>query len=171
MSEHPTGLLEDALSACGVDPRFVEIEWDDLCQEDVLTFAGDHHPDTTLNRLADLSLTFPSRFVFATDALQDSFERMVMASPVILKLREEFERDQRRVLEAANLSMFAAFDAASESLDAFAARVEAACGFERGELLAVRGDGKISIAPAKPAEVSPADFGKVMALLNQAAPG
>ena len=139
MSEHPTGLLADVLSACGVDARCVEIEWDDLCQEDALTFAGDHHPDTTLNRLADLSLTFPSRFVFATDAPQDSFERMVMASPVILKLRDEFVRDQRRVLEAANLPMFAAFDAAGESLDAFAARVEAACGFEGGEPLAVRG--------------------------------
>jgi hypothetical protein len=171
MADRPDGLLADALAACGVDPKLVEIETDDLCQEDVLTIAGVSHSDTTLACLADLYLTFPSRFVFATTDLQETFERLVMNAPAMLKMRNQMERDEKQLLEAADLAAFEAFDVANESLRAFAARVEVACGFRPGELLSVHENGAVFIEPARPAELDYADFRKVLALLNQAAPG
>lgn len=169
MTEHPTGTLADALSACGVDLRQVEIEWDELCQEDVLTFADKAYSERTMKGLADVYFTFPSRFVFATDALQAAFERTVGDSPRMRRWRDELDESQRRFLETANLSAFKAFDSANETLSAFAVRVEEACGFSRNELLTVRGDA-VFIEPAKPTSIAFADFEKVLPLLMQAAP-
>jgi hypothetical protein len=68
--------LVEALAKCGVDVAFVEMEWDDLCQEDVLTFSSAHFSNETLARLADLFLKFPSRFVFPSVDLQNAFDRI-----------------------------------------------------------------------------------------------
>ena len=37
MDHHSDGPLIEALAKCGVDPALVEVEWDELCQEEVLT--------------------------------------------------------------------------------------------------------------------------------------
>lgn len=170
MNIHPDGPLADALVACGVVPEQVTIERDDLCQEDVLTFGGDQFSAETLARLAELSLKFPNRFVFATDALQDAFEAAVMTSPAMLKSLAAFDRGQKQQLEDAGLASFAAFDRASESLGEFASRVETACGFGPGELLAVQADEIIIVQPQQIAELPRKNLGLVHTLLMQSAP-
>ena len=171
MDGQPEGPLADALKACGVDRRLVTVEWDSLCQEDVLIFSGADFSNATLVGLADLHLAFPSRFVFETDSLQRAFEHVVIASPAMQKLRAESDREQKGSLVASGLSAFAAFDPDAESLSAFARRVEAACGFEQDQLLTVRGENCIVLDPANPGEFRRDAFGTVLALLEQSASG
>lgn len=168
---HPDGRLATALVACGVDPLQVKIEWDGLCQEDVLTFLDASFADATLSALADLYLTFPSRFVFATDALQEAFEAAVTITPAMVRARAKLVEDQKQKLEDAGLASFAAFDPASETLRGFAMRVETACGFGSGELLKVRGGEAISIEPQQPAELRLDKLRLVIALLEQSGLG
>ncbi|HEY1224635.1 MAG TPA: hypothetical protein VGE54_05345 [Brevundimonas sp.] len=168
---HPDGRLAAALVACGVDPVQVKIEWDGLCQEDVLTFLDASLAGATLSALADLYLTFPSRFVFATDALQEAFEAAVTATPAMVRSREALAKGQKQKLEDAGLSSFSAFDPAHETLQDFAMRVETACGFGPGELLKVRAGETISIEPQNPAELRWDKLGLVIALLEQSGLG
>src|SRR5689334_5192966 len=77
MVDHPSGRLATSLIACGADPNLVEVEWDDLCKENVLTFSDRTISELSLGRLAGLTLLFPSRFTFATDDLQDAFRALV----------------------------------------------------------------------------------------------
>lgn len=83
---HPHGPLADALIACGVEPQRVRVKWDGICQEEVLTFLDPAFPEATLAALARLYLTFPSDFVFATDALQNAFQALVKESLALAKL-------------------------------------------------------------------------------------
>lgn len=170
MGDRPHGLLAEALASCGVDPAQVDVEWDALCQEDALTFSGVQFSEDTLARLAELFLTFPSRFVFASDDLQDAFEHMVRKTPYMLRAEEESQRHRRKVLETRGLSNFEAFDPGTETLTAFAARAEAACGFSSGAMLSVSGDGTIYLAPSEPEKLKPDDLSTVLWLLMESAP-
>ena len=167
MGAHPDGWLADALTACGVAPDQVKVERDDLCQEDVLTLVDADFPDEALAALADLYLTFPSRFVFATDALQNAFDSAVMKTPAMVRSRADLARRMKQKLEDAGLSGFMAFDPAGETVSDFAQRIEAACGFGPGELLKVEEGEAIVIEPARPAEVGWNRLGFVLALLEQ----
>lgn len=170
MGNPPHRLLADALTACGVEPKLVEVEWDSLCQEDVLTFSGSQFSDETLSSLADLYLRFPSRFVFASDGLQEAFESAVEKTPAMARLRGVFEQKQAAKLESMGLSSFEAFDPGRESLAAFAIRTEVACGFDAGELLLVEDGNAIAIKPTRPGVLRPDTLGAVLALLGKSAP-
>ena len=63
----------------------VSVERDDLCQQDVLSFSGAEISKLSLDRLAKLALLWPSRFVFATDDLQDEFEQSVRKSVAVAR--------------------------------------------------------------------------------------
>ena len=83
MAGNPEGLLADALVACGVAPELVEVRWDALCQEEVLTFGGDSFSDQVLTCLAELYLTFPSSFVFTSGEAQERFDEAVRQTPAM----------------------------------------------------------------------------------------
>lgn len=167
MGTRPTGALADALVACGVSLDYVEVEWDELCQEDVLTFAGDGFPSQVLERLAELYLTFPSRFEFAADDLNSAFARAVSASPKMVNSRRSMERQMELSLEEEGLAAFPPFDLGRETLGDFARRVEIAVGFGSGELLAIQGDNTIVVKPKNPDLLSPRTFEKVLALVQR----
>lgn len=170
MGDHPTGPLADALMSCGIKPEDVKVEWDDLCQEDVLTFAAANIPDAVLVDLADLYLSFPSRFVFASEELDDAFQRLVSASPRMVALRDQARRQQHEWLATRGLSGFPPFDPENESLGEFAGRVEMACGTERGDLLSVNGDDALLVNPPEPSKLTPDRIRTLMALLQTRAP-
>jgi hypothetical protein len=171
MGDRPNKLLAEGLASCGVDPNDVDVEWDSLCQEDALTFSGLQFSEDTLRRLAELYLTFPSRFVFASDDLQDAFEHMVRKTPAMLTAEEEGQRERRKMLETRGLANFEAFDPSKETLATFAARAEAACGFPSGAVLSVSSDGAIYLAPSEPGKLKPDDLPTVLWLLSESAPG
>jgi len=148
----------------------VNVEWDALCQEDALTFWDMQFSEDTLARLAELYLTFPSRFAFASDDLQDAFEHSVRTRPSMLRAELEGQRERRKMLETRGLSDFKAFDPGKETLIAFAARAEAACGFASGAVLSVSGDGGIYLAPSDPEKLQPDDLSTVLWLLMESAP-
>ena len=54
MDQRSDGPLVEALARCGIDAALVEMEWDDLCREEVITFSGARFSHETLARLADL---------------------------------------------------------------------------------------------------------------------
>lgn len=170
MGDHPTGPLADALMSCGIQPGDVKIDWDDLCQEDVLTFAAANIPDAVLIELADLYLSFPSRFVFASEELDNAFQRTVSVSPTMVALRDQARREQQEWLATSGLSNFPPFDPESESVSEFAARVEIACGTERGELLLVKGSDALLVNPLKPRTLKLDRMRTLMALLQTCAP-
>ena len=170
MGVQPEGWLADALIKCGTAPDQVSIERDDLCQEDVLTFVGDF-TDETLAALAELYLAFPSRFVFATNALQDAFDAAVMKTPAMVRSRAVLAGQQKQQLEDAGLSGFRAFDPSDETLSDFARRVEAACGFGSREILKAQANGTIVIEPVQTAEVPWDRLMTLYALLEQCAHG
>jgi len=163
---HPTGGLADALGLCGVNYEEVKLERDELCQEDVLTFSATDLSDEVLTLLADLYLSFPSRFVFSSDELEDAFERIVSQSPRMVALREQAANQQRAWLETQGLLNFPPFDPEIESLGNFAARVESACGVERGDLLSIGDDGGISINPKEPTKLTSDATKTLIALLE-----
>src|SRR4051812_40640173 len=134
MDQDNDGPLVEALARCGIDAALVEMEWDDLCREEVVTFSGAHYSHETLARLADLYLTFPTRFVFPSDDLQNAFDRAVLNTPAMQKAREDGARERRTRLKARGLANFQPFDPSRESLTAFTARAEAACGFDGGAM-------------------------------------
>ena len=150
MSGHPTGALATALQGCGVDPLQVTIVWDDLCEEDELTFPGAALSGETLRLLADLYLTFPCRFRFETDDLQKAFKRALRAAPAMIERTAEIQGKRRALLEEKGLAAFAAYDPASEDLEDFARRVEADCGLRSGDLFSVRGGKAIYVVPGAP---------------------
>jgi hypothetical protein len=170
MGDHPTGPLVDALMSCGIKPEDVKVEWDDLCQEDVLTFAAANIPDAVLVDLADLYLSFPSRFVFASEELDDAFQRLVSAHPRMVALRDQARRQQHEWLATRGLSGFPPFDPENESLGEFAARVEMACGAERGDLLSVNGNDALLVNPPEPSKLTPDRIQTLIALLQTRAP-
>ena len=147
MGVHPENQLADALIACGVNPEEVDVERDDLCQEDVLIFSETDFSHANLVCLAELYLSFPSRFVFASDDLDETFQTIVSQSPRILELQGQLRTHQADWLKDKGLDGFPPFDPVTESVAAFSRRVEAACGFEQGDLLSVDGDGSIWIEP------------------------
>lgn len=171
MGHRPEGLLAEALSSCGVDPDQVDVEWDALCQEHALTLSRTEVPEETLARLAELYLTFPSRFVFASDDLQNAFEEQVRKTPAMVAAEQQRERDRRTLLETRGLSKFEAFDPNRESLTAFAHRAETACGFPPGTLLSVNGNETICLDPSEPDKLKPEDVLTVLGLLMEFAPG
>lgn len=170
MSDHPTGPLADALLSCGIKPEDVKVDRDDLCQEDVLTFAGANISKAVLIELADLYLSFPSRFVFASEELDDAFQRIVSASPKMVALRDQAHREQHEWLATRGLSGFPPFDPESESVSEFAARVEIACGTERGDLLSAKGNDTLLVNPLEPSKLTPDRIQTLMALLQMRAP-
>lgn len=170
MAIHPTGGLADALISCGIRPEDVKLDRDDLCQEDVLTFSAPNLPSSVLVDLAELYLSFPSRFVFASDALDEAFQRVVSASPRMVALQDQARREQSEWLATRGLSGFAPFDPGSESLGEFAARVEVACGAEPGDLLSVTGEDALLIDPPEPRKLTPDRIQTLMALLQTCAP-
>ena len=170
MGYHPTGPLADALMSCGIEPDEVKVEWDDLCQEDVLTFAAVNIPNAVLIELADLYLSFPSRFVFASEELDDAFQRTVSELPKMVAQRDQARREQREWLATRGLSSFPPFDAESESVSEFAARVEIACDTERGKLLSVKGNDALLVNPLEPSKLTPDRIQTLMALLQTCAP-
>lgn len=147
------------------------MQWDELRQHEVLSFAGVEFSDAVLARLADIYLGFPSQFVFAKSHLQAAFDRAVAQHTRRLELRSEVEHTQRQALEASGLSAFPAFDPVTENLNAFALRVEAACGFQSGEILSTRGEATIVVAPVRPDRLGPDAFTTLLPLLEQSAPG
>lgn len=162
--------LSDGLANCGVDARLVESEWSDLCQHDVVTFADANLPPSSLPALAAFSLEFSSQFVFATDELQTAFERAVWDDPKMVELRGIYQNQTQQHLELLGLSDFPRFDPGTETLKAFAARVEAICGFASGQMLMVDRYDRIVLAPTRPQDLTVDDVSKLMALLNHAAP-
>lgn len=146
------------------------MEWDDLCQEDVFTFAGVQFSDENLERLAELYLTFPSRFEFETQDLNGRFERIVSKSPRMLELRRDAEQDMEDRLEAEGLTDFPPFDQVREALGDFARRVEVACGCGAGDLLLVQDGDIIVLAPKTSDSLSFEQIGTVLALLERRAP-
>lgn len=82
------------MTSRGVKPEDVKVDWDDLCQEDVVTFAAASIPNAVLIELADLYLRFPSRFVFASEDLDGVFQGIVSASPKMIALRDQASREQ-----------------------------------------------------------------------------
>lgn len=170
MGDHPTGRLADALMSCGIKPEDVKVDWDDLCQEDVLTFAAANIPNAVLVELADLYLSFPSRFVFASEELDDTFQCIVSASPRMVALQDQSRRRQHEWLAARGLSSFPPFDSESESVSQFAARLEVACGTERGDLLSAKGDDAILVIPLEPSKLTPDRIRTLLALLQTRAP-
>lgn len=171
MTEQLDQWLADQIADCDVDVRWVKSEWSDLCQHEVVTFADANLSPACLPALAELSLTFSSEFVFATDDLQSAFQKAVWDSPRMLELRGIYETESRQHLERLGLSAFPKFDPAHETLRAFAERVEAECGFPNGQMLTVDNNDRILLTPAHPQDLTPADVSKLMALLNHAAPG
>ncbi len=169
MGDHPIDPLADALMSCGIKPEDVKVDRDDLCQEDVLTFSAANIPDAVLIRLADLYLSFPSRFVFASEELDDAFQRIVSASPRMVALRDQARWEQHEWLTTRGLSGFPPFDPESESASEFAARVEIACGTEQGDLLSVSGDA-ISVDPPEPRKLTLDRMKTLMALLDTCGP-
>lgn len=151
-------------------PQDVRLERDDLCQEDVLTFAAANIPNAVLIELADLYLSFPSRFVFASDELGEAFQRLVSASPRMVALQDQARREQYEWLATRGLSGFPPFDPESESVSEFAARVEIACGTERGDLLSVQGNDALLVNPIEPSTLTPDRIQTLMALLQTRAP-
>lgn len=150
MRIEPKDPLFQLLKACGVDPADVEIALDDLCQENVLTFGGGQGiADTTLSRLAELSLTFPSRFVFASQGVQARFDAAIRNTPRMQAASAEMDRDRIRLRAAHGLSGFPSFNPDEESLAAFARRAEAACGFEPGTALSAGVDRLSVHAPSR----------------------
>lgn len=170
MGDHPTGPLADALMSCGMKPEDVKVEWDDLCREYVLTFAAAGIPDAVLLDLADLHLSFPSRFVFASEELDDAFRRLVSASPRMVALRDQASRQQHEWLAARGLSGFPPFDPENETVSEFAARVEMACGAGRGDLLSMKGNDALWVNPLEPGTLTPERIQTLMALLQTRAP-
>jgi hypothetical protein len=170
MGVHPTGGLADALISCGIAPENVEVEWDDLCQEDVLTFSAKSIPDEVLVNLAELYLSCPSRFVFASEDLEDTFQVLVSKSPRMVALRDQLRNQQQEWLETRGLSAFPPFDPERESASEFSARVEIACDAERGDLLLVNGDDSISIDPREPGQLTLDRTKTLLALLETRAP-
>lgn len=170
MGVHPTGGLADALISCGIKPDDVKVDRDDLCQEDVLTFSTTNIPNAVLIELADLHLSFPSRFVFASEELADAFQGIVSASPRIVALQDQARNERREWLTTRGLSAFPPFDPESESVSEFAARVEIACGVERGDLLSVKGKDAISVDPPDPGKLTLDHIKTLMALFETCAP-
>lgn len=170
MGDHPTGWLADALVSFGIKPEDVQVEWDDLCREDVLTFASANIPDAVLVDLVDLYLSLPSRFVFASEELDDAFQRLVSASPRMVALRDQARREHHERLATRGLSGFPPFDPENESLGEFAARVEMACGAERGDLLSVRGKDTLLVNPSEPSKLTPDRAATLLALLEVCVP-
>jgi hypothetical protein len=168
-ADHP--LLAYALRKCGVDPDLVEVEWDDLCQEDVLTFACPQLSSRAVEGLADLYLTFPSRFVFASEEVQEAFERAVRNSPWVLQAVEDGHRDRRNRLRLRGLSDFAAYDPQGETLSEFAARAEAAAGLDKASVLSAVSANGLAIQPLNPQEVTLQDFTVLLSLLEGFAHG
>lgn len=170
MGTHPEGRLADLLISCGVDPEDVHVERDEPCQEDVLTFSAPRLPQATLVSLAELHLTFPSRFVFASGALNDAFRRIVSQSPGMVALRDQLHGQRQEWLRTRGLSAFEPFDPRKESVSDFAARVEAACGARRGELLSAQGEEAIRIHPKEPGTLTLDEFRTLAAVLETFAP-
>ncbi|MEN5051784.1 hypothetical protein [Brevundimonas naejangsanensis] len=170
MGVHPTGGLADALISCGINPEDVKVEWDDVCQEDVLIFSTAHIPNAVLTDLADLYLSFSSRFVFASEDLEKAFQSMVSKSPRLVALRDQALNQQHEWLKTRALSAFPQFDPASESVSDFAARVEIACDAERGDLLSVKGNDAVSVHPRDPSKLTLDRMRTLMALLETCAP-
>ena len=168
--DHPSGALASALTKCGVDPKNVSIEYDDLCQEEVLTFAEGPYSASTLASLAELFLTFGCSFVFPDEMLQERFEKAVQSTPQMLTLIGQLEQGRMGRIEAAGLSEFRSYDPSTETLEAFAHRVEAAVGFQPGQTLYVGGGDTIVVAPTGLVEFSPDKFNLLLGLLERAAP-
>lgn len=162
--------LAEALADCGVAAQDVEIEWDDLAQDFVVSFTSEQAPDPDLDRLAALCLRFGSRFVFPNPELQAAFDRSVRASPVMARLLEELKQDRQARIRSAGLEHFPAYDPSRESVEEFAVRTEAACGFPAGtELLTASKDtlviSTLGLAPPEMERLS-----LILALIDEAAP-
>ncbi|WP_271144956.1 hypothetical protein [Brevundimonas sp. NIBR10] len=158
--------MADALIACGVNPEEVDVERDDLCREDVLTFSTTDFSKANLDGLAELYLSFPSRFVFASDDLDETFQAAVSQSPRILELQYRLRTQQADWLKAKGLAGFPPFDPVTESVLAFSRRVEAACGFGQGDLLSVDDDGAVRIDPKDSGRLTLDDTQTLMALME-----
>jgi hypothetical protein len=163
-------MLNEALVACGVDPKQVDVTWDDLCQEEVLTFEDPSFPDAVLENLAEFNLTFPSRFVFANDELQAAFERLVSQSPKMLALKADLDRQYGEHLDVVGLSAFRSFDPEIETVEEFARRVEDACGLNGGWLIPM-GNSGLALRPPLPDDVNFDDLKTLLALMEVSAPG
>jgi len=161
MGAHPTGDLADALISCGIKPVEVKVEWDADCQEDVLTFSASKIPNAALIDLADLYLSWPSRFVFASEDLEKAFQDI---------LSDQALNQQHEWLKTQGLSAFREFDPGKESVSDFAARVEIACNAERGDLLSVTGNDAVLIHPRDPSRVTLDRMRTLLALLETCAP-
>lgn len=122
MHTRPEGMLAEALTKCGVCADAVAVEWDDLCQENVLSFSGDEFSRASLACLAELFLTFPSRFVFASDELQTAFDDAVGQSPAMLTQVAAGRVRRQALLGAHGLADFRRFNAdepSNETLKGF----------------------------------------------------
>ncbi|WP_312595036.1 MULTISPECIES: hypothetical protein [Brevundimonas] len=170
MGAHPTGDLADALISCGIKPVDVKVEWDADCQEDVLTFSAAKIPNGVLIDLADLYLSFPTRFVFASEDLETAFQGILSKSPRLVALRDQALDQQHEWLKTRGLSAFRKFDPAKESVGDFAVRVEIACNAERGDLLSVKGNDAVSIHPRDPSKLTLDRMRTLLALLETCAP-
>ncbi len=106
MQTRPEGVLAEVLARCGVAAEAVSVEWDDLCQEDVLSFRGTAFSSQTMACLADLYLTFPSRFVFPSDDLQAAFEAAVRQTPAMLSMAAARRAHQQALLDTHGLADF-----------------------------------------------------------------
>jgi hypothetical protein len=84
----PEGRLAKALLNCGANPELVDVEWDQDCQEDIITFQGDPLPGATLAKLAWLYLSGASQFVFPSADEQEAFERALSNNPLMRHMRE-----------------------------------------------------------------------------------
>lgn len=170
MCAHPTGDLADALISCGIKPVEVKVEWDADCQEDVLTFSASKIPNAALIGLADLYLSWPSRFVFASEDLEKAFQDILSKLPRLVALRDQALNQQHEWLKTQGLSAFREFDPGKESVSDFAARVEIVCNAERGDLLSVTGNDAVLIHPRDPSKVTLDRMRTLLALLETCAP-
>lgn len=170
MGVHPTGDLADALISCGINPVEVKVEWDADCQEDVLTFSASKIPNAVLIDLADLYLSWPSRFVFESEDLEEAFQDILSKLPRLVALRDQALNQQHEWLKTRSLSAFREFDPQKESVSDFAARVEIACNAERGDLLSVTSNDAVLILPRDPSKLTLDRMRTVLALLETCAP-
>lgn len=161
--------MAEALVSCGIDPLAVDVEWDGLCQEHVLTFKDQSYPAETLEALVELSLTFSSRIVFGSRALQETYEKALMASPRVVQAEARFEQYKSQLIEGAGLRDFPPYNPENETLADFATRAGLACGFGEGSVQIVSGSA-FAVDPTRVVQVGPQGLMRLIALLEYAAP-
>jgi len=88
----------------------------------------------------------------------------------MLALMDELQQERLGRIEAAGLSGFQGYDPSTETLKTFTLRIEAAVGFQTGEILSVSGSDSITVAPTGSIQFAPDNFSLLLALLERAAP-